>query len=169
VGCQHVIYRVAELSTGEALLRGVAEVYANHAVVLIGSAGAPEFSDWGDGPANADGRHLVVRTRGQAGLTRVCIWSQAMPLVGRPVFDGTLDLDDYTIFVGDIERIGRWTHRVDQTGPQWVVVRVDDPGHASRVHVGLALGDHVQSVPTTGPPALFDVLTAEPDELSTVT
>ena len=114
------------------MLTGAIEVYANHAVVIVGSTAWPEV-DFGGGSAGADDRHVAIRTRGQAAHTRVSIWQNTMPLVGHLVFDGELDLDDYTICVGDIERIGRWTQRIDQTGVQQVIVRVDDPGNASRV------------------------------------
>ncbi|MEU8299733.1 hypothetical protein AB0C04_20970 [Micromonospora sp. NPDC048909] len=109
------------------MLTGAVEIYGNHAVLLVGSTAWPEV-DWSDGPVGADRRHVAIRTRGQIAHTRVSIWQDAMPLVGHLVFDGELDLDDYTIFVGDIERLGRWTQRIGQTGVQRVVVRVDDPG-----------------------------------------
>lgn len=147
------------------MLTGAVEVYANHSVVIVGSTAWPEL-DWGDGPAGADGRHVAVRTRGQTAHTRVSLWSRTMPLIGAVVFDGELDLDDYTICVGDVERLGRWTQRIERTGVQRVVVRVDDPGHASRVHVGLGIGSEVRTVPSGGGPALFDVLTGEPHALS---
>jgi len=47
-----------------------------------------------------------------------------------------------------------------------VVVRVDDPGHASRVDVGLNIGLHARAVPSTGDPVLFEVHTSEPDTLA---
>jgi hypothetical protein len=144
------------------VLTGAVDVYANHAVLLVGSTGWPEV-DWGDGPVGADGRHVAVRTRGQVAHTRVSIWQGAMPLVGHLVFDGELDLDDYTIFVGDIERLGRWTQRIGRTGVQRVIVRVDDPGNASRVNVGLAVSEEarVQELPAPGEAALFEVLASE--------
>ncbi|GIH16089.1 hypothetical protein [Rugosimonospora africana] len=146
------------------MLTGAVEVYANHPSVIIGSTSWPEL-DRGDGPAVADGRHVEVRTRGQRAHTRVSVWSRTMPLVGTVVFDGKLDLDDYTICVGDIERLGRWTLRIEQTGVQRVVVLVDDPGHASRVNVGLGIGTEVRAIPSIDGPALFNVLTAQPESL----
>ncbi|MEU7753699.1 hypothetical protein [Micromonospora sp. NPDC049171] len=144
------------------MLTAAVEVHANHPVVIIGSTAWPEL-DWGDGPAGADERHVAIRTRGQVARTRVSIWSGTMPLVGHLVFDGELDLDDYTICVGDIERLGRWTQRIGQTGVQRVIVRVDDPGNASRVNVGLSISERarVQTLPSHVGPALFDVLTSE--------
>ncbi len=148
------------------MLTGAVEVYANHAFVIIGSGEWPELA-WDDGPVSADGRHVVVRTRGQTALTRVAIWSGVMPLVGELVFDGQLDLADHTIWVGDLERLGRWAQRIIQTGVQRVVVCVDDPLHASRVHVGLDIDPQAQvrAVPSTGL-VLFEVLSAETDALA---
>jgi hypothetical protein len=144
------------------VLTGAVEVYANHAVLIVGSSAWPEL-DWDDSPASADGRHVAIKTRGQTDHTRVSFWSATMPVLGEIVFDGDLDLDDYTICVGDIERLSRWTRRIGQTGPQRVIVRVDDPGHASRVHIGLdILADaRIVPLPAAGGPVLFHVLTSE--------
>ena len=149
------------------MLTGAIEVYANHAVVIVGSTAWPEV-DFGGGSAGADDRHVAIRTRSQAAHTRVSIWQNTMPLVGHLVFDGELDLDDYTICVGDIERIGRWTQRIDQTGVQRVIVRVDDPGNASRVNVGLGISEDagVQVLPMNEGPALFKVLTSERESIA---
>jgi hypothetical protein len=149
------------------LLTGAVEVYANHAVLIVGSTAWPEV-DWEDKPASADGRHVAILTRGQVAHTRVSFWSGSMPMIGDVVFDGELDLDDYTICVGDIERLGRWTQRIGQTGRQRVIVRVDDPGNASRVNVGLGIGAdaHVRPLPAAGGPVLFDVVTSEQHGLS---
>jgi hypothetical protein len=148
----------------ESVLTGAIDIYVNNPIVIIGSTAWPEL-DWGEGPAGADGRHVAVRTRGQVALTRVSVWTTTMPVVGEVVFDGELDLNDYTIVVGDLERLTRWTHRIGQTGRQRVVVRVDDPGRASRVHVGLNIGSQLRSVPSTGGPTLFDVQTSRPGDL----
>lgn len=51
---------------------GSVDVHANHAVVFLGSEEWPDVED-GDAPAACDGRHLVVRTRGQFGHTRVSL------------------------------------------------------------------------------------------------
>lgn len=147
------------------MLTGAVEVYANHDLLVVGSISWPELN-WGDGPADADGRHVVVKTRGQTGHTRVSFWSGSMPLHGALVFDGNLALEDYQIFVGDVERLRRWTQRISRTGPQRVIIRVDDPGYASRVDVGLDISAHAQVMPLPGTgPALFDVLTSDRDGL----
>jgi hypothetical protein len=149
------------------MLTGAVELYSNHGVLIVGSTSWPEL-DWDDSPASADGKHVAIMTRGQVAHTRVSFWSGAMPMLGELVFDGDLDLDEYRICVGDIERQGRWTQRIGQTGPQRVVVLVDDPGHASRVHVGLNIGRDAVLVPlpSTGGPTLFSVLTSERDGLA---
>ncbi|WP_432837872.1 hypothetical protein [Dactylosporangium sp. CA-092794] len=148
------------------MLTGAVEVYANHGVLIVGSTGWLEL-DWGDGPADADGRHVVVKTRGQVDHTRVSFWSGSMPMLGVLVFDGDLALEDYRICVGDVERLGRWTQRISRSGPQRVIVRVDDPGYASRVYVGLDISAdaQVRPLPASGGPVLFDVLTSERDEM----
>ncbi|MFG2039102.1 hypothetical protein [Dactylosporangium sp. NPDC048998] len=148
-------------------MTGAVEVYANHAVLILGSTGWPEL-DWDDSPASADGRHVAIQTRGQIGHIRVSFWSGTMPLPGEIVFDGDLDLDDARICVGDIEGLRRWTQRVGRTGSQRVIVQVDDPGHASRIHVGLDLSPdaRVLPLPSTGGPALFSVLTSEHDGMA---
>jgi hypothetical protein len=147
------------------LLSGAAEIYANHAVIIVGSTG-PAAVTWGDGPVGADDHHVAIKTRGQIAHTRVCFWSHVMPLVGHEVFDGQLDLPDYKICVGDIEGLGRWTQRIGRAGVQRVVVRVDDPGRASRVNVGLDIGTHVAQVPDFEEPALMEVVASGPDMLS---
>ncbi|MGW2788170.1 hypothetical protein ACWC3X_44705, partial [Streptomyces populi] len=98
--------------------------------------------DWDDTPACGDGKHIVVRTRGQTALTRVSVWKGAMPIIGDIVFDGALNAEG-RVCVADLENLTRWITRLIEPGPQRVVVCVDDPGHASRVHVGFGLGDQV--------------------------
>ncbi|MFI0960197.1 hypothetical protein ACH4S8_02080 [Streptomyces sp. NPDC021080] len=127
------------------VLVGSVDIYANHPVVFIGSTGHLEL-DWDDGPACGDGKHIVVRTRGQAALTRVSIWKGAMPVIGAVVFDGVLDVEQSQVCVADVENLTRWVTRLVAAGPQRVVVCVDDPGRASRVHVGFGLGDQVREL-----------------------
>jgi hypothetical protein len=78
------------------VLVGAVDIYANHALVFIGSTDPPGQDwaelDWDDAPAAADGKHIAVRTRGQIGLTRVSIWNGAMPVIGGIVFNGVLDV-----------------------------------------------------------------------------
>lgn len=128
------------------MLVGAVDIYTNHAVVVIGATAFPEV-EHDDSAATADDRHVVVRTRGQAAPIRVSIWSRVMPYLGAVVFDGELDLMDDTLWVGDIERLTSYTTKLlDSAGVQRVVVCVDDPGHASLIHVGLGLGTEVTTL-----------------------
>ncbi|AWW35720.1 hypothetical protein [Streptomyces cadmiisoli] len=122
------------------MLVGAVDIYANHPVVFIGSTDPPEL-DWDDAPACSNGKHIVVRTRGQSALTRVSIWHGAMPVIGDVVFDGVLNVEGSRVCVADLENLTRWVNRTVVSGSQRVVVCVDDPDHASRVHVGFGLGD----------------------------
>ncbi|MFF4901105.1 hypothetical protein [Streptomyces sp. NPDC001068] len=146
------------------MLIGSVEIYANHPVVFIGSTDHLEL-DWDDAPACADGRHIVVRTRGQTALTRVSVWKAAMPVIGDIVFDGVLEVED-RVCIADLENLTRWTTRTIEPGPQRVVVCVDDPGHASRVHVGFGLGDHVLELTAVGHHPLPPVMTGPDGALS---
>lgn len=151
------------------MLIGAVELYANHAFVILGSIDWPELGDWETTlPANADARHVAIKTRGQIDHTRVSFWSGAMPLFGEAVFDSDLDLHDARICVSDLEYTNQWIKQIRQSGPQRVIVRVDDPGHASRVHVGLDLGPdpYVHPLPSAGEPPLFDVLVAREHDMS---
>ncbi|WP_150130406.1 hypothetical protein [Streptomyces sp. 150FB] len=122
------------------------DFYANHPVLLIGSSDPPEL-DWDNAPACSDGKHIVVQTRGQTALIRVSIWNCAMPVIGDVVFDGVLNVEGSRVCVADVENLTRWVTGLVPSGSQRVVVCVDDPGRASRVHVGFGLGD--RSLPLT--------------------
>lgn len=124
------------------MLVGSVDIYANHALVVIGSPDPLEL-EWDEQPACGDGRHIVVKTRGQTALTRVSVWKGAMPVVGDVVFDGVLNVEDSRVCVADLENLTRWVTRLVSPGPQRVVVCADDPGRASRVQVGFELGDQV--------------------------
>jgi hypothetical protein len=147
------------------VLVGAVDIYANHALIFIGSADPPEL-DWDDAPASADGKHIAVRTRGQVRLTRVSVWNGAMPLIGGIVFDGVLDVLEHQVCVADLENITRWIKRLGKSGPQRVVVCADDPGYASRVHVGFGLGDQICALTTVAGHPLPAVLTASDGQLS---
>jgi hypothetical protein len=137
----------SQLSGRLSVLVGAVDIYANHPLVFIGSADPPG-PDWDDAPAAADGKHIAVRTRGQVMLTRVSIWNGAMPVIGGIVFDGVLDVLEHQVCVADLENLTRWVIRLGKSGPQRVVVCADDPGYASRVHVGFGLGDQVCTLTT---------------------
>jgi hypothetical protein len=147
------------------VLVGAVDIYANHPLILIGSADPPEL-DLDDAPASASGKHIAVRTRGQVKLTRVSIWNGAMPVIGGIVFDGVLEVLEHQVCVADLENITRWIKRLEKSGLQRVVVCVDDPGYASRVHVGFGLGDHVCALTAVAGHPLPAVRTASDGDLS---
>jgi len=120
---------------------GTVDIYANHGLVIVGPEDLLPVLDWGDQPAACDGRHLVVRTRGQVDHTRVSVWTRAMPVISEPVFQGILAVQDNRIWIGDLERINWYVKLVEHTGPQPVTVCVDDRFDASRVYLGFGLGD----------------------------
>lgn len=127
---------------------GTVDIYANHSFVFLGPDDWPEL-DWDDEPASCDGRHLVVRTRGQFGHARVSLWRGAMPVIGECVYQGTLTIEKQRIWIEDLERLNRYVKQIGLTGPQPITVYADDPGYASRVHFGLGLGAVPHRVPMT--------------------
>jgi len=147
------------------MLIGAADVVGTHAAVIVG---APELSllPVAD-PVAADGTHVVVKTRGQVAATRVSLWSRAMPAAGQSVFDGELDLVDGVICVTDADGWCRFTKKV-APGRTRVVVRVDDPGYASRVYVGVGLGTVLGSLGTVPGLPLPDVIVASAERLDPV-
>lgn len=147
------------------MLVGAVDIYANHAVVFIGSTDPPEL-EWDDAPACGDGKHIVVQTRGQTALTRVSVWSRAMPLIGDIVFDGVLNVEESRVCVADLENLTRWITRLVRPGPQRVVVCADDPGRASRVHVGFGLGDQVLELTSVARHPLPPIIAASDSALS---
>ncbi|GAB3852915.1 hypothetical protein GCM10027610_082010 [Dactylosporangium cerinum] len=68
------------------MLTGAVEVYANDGVLVVGSTGWPDLA-WGDGPAHADSRHVVIKTRGQVDHMPAQMWpcKADTPLCGRSV------------------------------------------------------------------------------------
>ncbi|MFG2023643.1 hypothetical protein [Streptomyces sp. NPDC048825] len=150
------------------VLVGAVDIYANHALVFIGSPDPPEL-EWDEAAACGDGRHIAVKTRGQTALTRVSVWKRAMPLIGEIVFDGELDVEQSQVCVADLENLTRWITRLVATGSQRVVVCVDDPGRASRVQVGFGLGDQVLELTAVACHPLPSVLAAPDGALSTPT
>ncbi|MER7335477.1 MULTISPECIES: hypothetical protein [unclassified Micromonospora] len=102
------------------------------------------------------------------------IWNGAMPLIGESVFDGVLNLVDHQVCVADLENLTRWVTKLVGSGPQRVVVCADDPGYASRVHVGFGLGGQARALTTVTGHPLPPVLTApgvdvsRPDELGLI-
>jgi hypothetical protein len=151
------------------VLVGAADIFANHPFLVIGSGGTPDLEevDWDDeSPAWTDGEHLLVGTFGRAGLVRVTIWESAMPLIGEVVFDGQLEVAGSQLSIGDLEELTRFTMQVGESGPQRIVVCVDDPGYASRVSIGFDLGEQVATLTSAAGHPLPPVLLSAKGELS---
>jgi hypothetical protein len=157
------------------MMVGAVNVFADKPYLLIGSDVPQEFLDdpEGDGE-DADAAvftgpgHIIVRSIGRAGLIRASVWESAMPLVGQIVFDDEFDLSDGELMIGDLDQTSVLTMDLAEAGPQRVVVCVDDPGYASRVHIGFDLGDRTQTVslPTVAGHTLPPVLVVDGGELS---
>lgn len=151
------------------MLVGAADIFANHPFLVIGSAGTPDLEevDWDDeSPAWTNGEHLLIGTFGRAGLVRVTIWESAMPLIGEIVFDGQLEVAESQLSIGDLEELTRLTMQVGESGPQRIVVCVDDPGYASRVSIGFDLGSEVAGLTSVAGHPLPPVLLSAKGELS---
>jgi hypothetical protein len=154
------------LDTLLTMMVGAVDVFADKPYLLIGSDVPQEFLDdpEGDGE-DADAAtftgpgHIIVRTIGRAGLVRATVWEGAMPLVGEVVFDEDFDLSDGELMIGDLDQTSVLMMDLAEAGPQRVVVCVDDPGYASRVHIGFDVGDRRVALPTVAghplPPVLF--------------
>ena len=151
------------------MLVGAADIFANHPFLVIGSAGTPDLEevDWDDeSPAWTNGEHLLIGTFGRAGLVRVTIWESAMPMIGDVVFDGQLEVAGSQLSIGDLEELTRLTMQVGESGPQRIVVCVDDPGYASRVSIGFDLGEQVATLTSVAGHPLPPVLLSAKGELS---
>jgi hypothetical protein len=142
------------------VLIGRAEVFAPHGLVIIGTADWPGGHLIGgveDGAASlASDTHVVVRSRGLTGPALVSVWARAMPVLGEIVFDGRLSLPESTLHVWDRVRTTSLVSQIRAVTPR-VVVRVDAPGRAARIDVGVAVGDHVRALTAAAGHALPDV------------
>ena len=147
------------------MMVGAVDVFADRPYLLIGGAVPQEFLDdpEGDGE-DADAAvftgvgHIIVRSIGRAGLVRATVWESAMPLIGEVVFDDEFDPLNGELEIGDLDLTCGLTMDLGEEGPQRVVICVDEPGYASRVHVGFDVGDQAVSLPTVAgyplPPVL---------------
>jgi hypothetical protein len=157
--------RSSGLDTLLTMMVGAVDVFADKPYLLIGNDVPQEFLDdpEGDG-ADEDAAvftgpgHIIVRSIGRAGLVRATVWESAMPLVGQIVFDDDFDLAEGELTIGDLEQTSDQVMDLAEAGPQRIVVCVDDPGYASRVHIGFDVSDRRVSLPTvagyTLPPVL---------------
>lgn len=161
------------LTTLLTMMVGAVDVFADKPYLLIGSDVPQEFLDDPEGSGeDADAAvftgpgHIIVRSIGRAGLVRATVWESAMPLVGQIVFDDEFDLTDGELTISDLEQTSALVMDLAEAGPQRVVVCVDDPGYASRVHIGFDVGDRTIALPTVIGHPLPPVLVSADGELS---
>lgn len=118
------------------MLIGGAEIYLNHPVIRVGSGELQEdLTPLGGSPLIATEGHIRIAARAQVGLVRVRVWSEASPIEGVVVFDGSLLLSDGSVCIGDVLGASRYQQRVGDPGNQRLLVSVDDPGKASRINI----------------------------------
>jgi hypothetical protein len=155
---------------------GAVEIYLNHPVVIVGATSNVDTSlTLGDLVVVASRSHILISTRAQIAPVTVSFWSSVAVRVGKVVYDGPLEFPDSYVCVADVEGSVRYTKRIGGSGVHHVLVSVDDPGAASRIHVvfdGVWIEGHLSeastgllagSVAPTGPEAL-----EPPDELEFV-
>ena len=114
---------------------GLVDVYANHGVLVIGNRLELDTDVPLQGAAAVSSSHVLLATRGQAGLVRVRLWSGAGPRVGEDVVRARLDLSGQHLFVFDIEKISVHSFATGKLGELPIKISVDDPGLASRVDI----------------------------------
>jgi hypothetical protein len=160
------------LDTLLTMMVGAVDVFADKPYLLIGSDVPQEFLDDPEGDGDdADAAvftgpgHIIVRSIGRSGLVRATVWESAMPLVGQIVFDDEFDLTDGELTIGDLEQTSVLVMDLAEAGPQRVVVCVDDPGFASRVHIGFDVSDRTVPLPTVAGHTLPPVLVSADGEL----
>jgi hypothetical protein len=144
------------------VLIGKASVLTHYTAVIIGrdTWSDPRLSEVLTGePAAADGDHVLVKTRGQVGPAEVSIWTGAMPIAGHLVFEGVLQLPDGRLCITDIGEQKNLLWKTSKVDPR-VTVRVDEPGDAARVDVGLDVGDQVFPLRTAAGHPLPDLLSS---------
>lgn len=135
------------------MLIGHTDVFPQHAAVFAGKDTEPstvvtdEFTS--GKPAAWDDGHVLVKSRGSFDLTSVHLWSGAMPATGETIFDGTLYLPDGKLRIFDLMTMNVLTRKLDGLRPR-LLIRVDEPGRAARVDIGIDLGEEL-FVPRTAP------------------
>jgi hypothetical protein len=85
---------------------GLVDVYANHGLLVIGAEVEPDPEVALQGAAAVSSSHVLLATRGQAGLVRVRLWSGVGPLIGTEVVAAHLELPSQYLFNYDLERLG---------------------------------------------------------------
>lgn len=136
---------------------GVVDIYANHGVLVIGNNPELGADVILQGVAAVSSSHLLLATRGQAGLVKVRLWSGVGPLVGTEVVAADLELLGGQLFIFDIEKIGMHSFATGKLGRTSVRVLVDDPGSASRVDLLVDGGDGQRALTSVGGYPLFAV------------
>ncbi|MEO3922919.1 hypothetical protein ABGB07_03415 [Micromonosporaceae bacterium B7E4] len=114
---------------------GLVDVYANHGVLVIGSEPELDADVTPQGAAVVSSSHVLLATRGQAGLVRVRLWNGIGPRVGAEVVATGLEFSNQYLFVFDIEKIGMHSFATGRLGTVPIRISVDDPGFASRVDI----------------------------------
>ena len=114
---------------------GLVDVYANHGVLVIGNRLELDADVPLRGAAAVSSSHVLLATRGQAGLVRVRLWSGVGPRVGDGVVAARLELSSQHLFVFDLEKINVHSFATGKLGEIPVKISVDDPGFASRVDI----------------------------------
>ncbi|WP_433354484.1 hypothetical protein ACQPYV_28630 [Micromonospora saelicesensis] len=114
---------------------GLMDVYSNHGVLVIGDKVGPDGDVTLQGAFTVSSSHVLLATRGQAGLVRVCLWDGVGPRRGVEVAATRLELSDQHLSIFDIERIGLHSFATGRSGAVPIRVWVDDPGCASRVDI----------------------------------
>ncbi|MFK4246136.1 hypothetical protein ACI2KV_24980 [Micromonospora chokoriensis] len=144
---------------------GLMDVYANHGVLIIGDGLELDADVPLRGVAAASSSHILLGTRGQAGLVRVRIWDAVGPLVGESVIAARLKLHNPHLCVFDIEKISAHSFYLGRTGEIPIRVMVDDPGFASRVDVLVGVGSEERELTCVAGYPLFPVAVSSGVEL----
>jgi hypothetical protein len=115
---------------------GGVELYLNHPVVLIGSTDPePGALQVGEGGVAASTAHVMVATKANVELVSVRLWLDEEISKGRVIFNGTLDLDDGRLAVGDHAGLWRFVATLGKRGTVRLAVAVDEVGSASTLDV----------------------------------
>ncbi|WP_433494189.1 hypothetical protein ACQP26_25380 [Micromonospora sp. CA-248089] len=144
---------------------GLVDVYANHGVLVIGNRLEPDADLPLRGAAAVSSSHVLLATRGQAGLVRVRLWSGAGPRVGENVVAARLELASQHLFVFDLEKISVHSFDTGRSGDVPVRISVDDPGFASRVDILVGEEGSERDLPSVASHPLFPVTVGSDDEL----
>jgi hypothetical protein len=137
---------------------GSADLYANHPIIVVGSDEPPNDDlELGEAAAVASERHVMIATRGQAALTRVTVWKEVGPRVGKVVFSGELSLREGFISVADVECLSTLKVPIGTPNRRAAVILVDDPGWASRVDMVVDAGPNIRSLTAVPGLPIFDV------------